>query len=325
MYMKWKDDKSKALTLWLKELQMDEADIAEILAKNECYGSQVAPLAEGYMNGRTVCALQSFTDEECTRARDEALLWLGNAQKLAQSQEDDYMLQLLFWLHCIPYLEQDFRRAGIGRDILVNSLMDLTYKTRECRKKFGCCGVATQRYYRLCCMGLFGLGRLQFNPLVNDKETYHFGAYVLNPGDRIYGCHIPSSGKLMPELCMDSLERAYNFFKKDIKGDILPVRCSSWLLYPPYADKVFPDGSNLKAFAQMFDIVSATSIPEDSYVLQTVFGKTSLTDLDNFPQETGLQKSFVSYLKSGGDFGRGYGILLYDGVKKEIVNTHTGV
>ena len=305
------------LTQWLEEMKMDQADVAEILAKNECYGSQIAPLAEAYMGGS---ALQSYSGEALKAAKDEAMSWLGKAQQLAQSEEEDRMLQLLFWLHCIPYLEQEYCRMGISREILVNSMMDLTYKTRECRKKFGCCGVATQRFFAFFRMYLFGLGRLQFNRLEYEKETYRFGDYVLNPGDRIYACHIPSSGKLTPELCMESLDRAYNFFKTEIKGDILPVRCSSWLLYPPYAEKVFPDGSNLKAFSQMFDIISATPIPEDSYVLQTVFGMTDLADLHNFPQKTGLQKNLASYLKSGGDFGKGYGILLYDGKKKEIIN-----
>ena len=307
------------LTQWLKELQMDEADVAEILAKNACYGSRIAPLAEAYMNGNPV---QSYSEEALKAAKAEALAWLGKAQQLGQTEEEDYMLQLLFWLHCIPYLEQEYRRMGISREILVNSMMDLTYKTRECRKKFGCCGITTQRYYLFFRMGMFGLGRLQFNRLEYEKETYRFGDYVLNPGDRVYACHIPSSGKLTPELCMDSLDRAYNFFKKEINGDILPVRCSSWLLYPPYAEKVFPEGSNLKSFAQLFDIVSSTQIPEDSYVLQTVFGNPKLADLDSFPQETGLQRNLAAYLKSGGGFGKSYGILLYDGVKKEIINTH---
>ena len=293
--------------------------MAEILAKNECYGSHIAPLAQRYMNSEEG-VLNSFADQDLKKAKEVALSWLGKAQQLAQSEEEDRMLQLLFWLHCIPYLEQEYCRLGIGHDVLVNTMMDLTYKVRECRRDFGCCGVVTPRYYLFCRLGMFGLGRLQFNPLEYERETYRFGDFVLNPGDRIYGCHIPSSGKLLLQQCMDSLDRAYNFFKKELKGDILPVQCSSWLLYPPYVEKVFPAGSNLEAFAQLFDIVSSVSFPEGPGFLQMVFGKTDLADLDSFPQKTGLQKSVIPYLKAGGDFGRGYGILLYDGVKKEIIN-----
>ena len=307
------------LAEWLKELKMDAEDIAEILAKDAHYGRHIAPLAQRYMNSEEG-ALKSFADEDLKKAKEAALSWLSKARQLGQTEEEDYMLQLLFWLHCIPYLEQEYQRRGIGKEVLINSLMDLTYKTRECRKKLGCCGITTQRYYLFFRMGMFGLGRLQFNPLAYEKETYRFGNYTLNTGDRVYACHIPSSGKLTPELCMDSLDRAYNFFKGDIQGDILPVRCSSWLLYPPYVEKVFPEGSNMQAFAQMFDIVSSTGLPADLYVMQTVFGVPHLAEPDSLPQDTALQRNFVSYLKSGGDFGKAYGILLYDGVKKEIIN-----
>ena len=307
------------LAEWLKELKMDAEDIAEILAKDAQYGSHIAPLAQCYMNSEEG-VLNSFADQDLKKAKEVALLWLGKARQLAQTEEEDYMLQLLFWLHCIPYLEREYQHRGIGKDVLINSLMDLTYKTRECRQKFGCCGITTQRYYLFFHMGMFGLGRLQVNPVAYEKETYRFGDYTLNPGDRVYACHIPSSGKLTPELCMDSLDRAYNFFKKDIQGDILPVRCSSWLLYPPYAQKVYPEGANMKAFFQMFDILSSAGFESDSYVMQTVFGNRYGEPLDSLPQATALQRNFVSYLKSGGEFGTGYGILLYDGVKKEIIN-----
>lgn len=303
----------------LKELNMDEADIAEIRAKDAQYGSYIAPLAQCYMNSEEG-VLNSFADQNLKKAKEVALSWLSKARQLAQTEEEDYMLQLLFWLHCIPYLEREYQHRGIGKDVLINSLMDLTYKTRECRKKFGCCGITTQRYYLFFCMGMFGLGRLQFQPTVYDKNVYRFGDYTLNPGDRIYGCHIPSAGKLTPELCMDSLDRAYNFFKEALRGDILPVRCSSWLLYPPYEEHVFPAGSNMQAFARMFDILSSTGFPEDLYIMQTVFGVPGMADPDSLPQETALQRNLAAYLKSGGTFGSAYGILLYDGAKKEILN-----
>ena len=162
------------LAEWLKELQMDEADVAEILAKNECYGSQIAPLAEGYMNGGTVRVFQSFTEAEYREEKAVALEWLGKARQLAHTEAEDYMLQLLFWLHCIPHLEEVFRQLEIEKDVLENTMMDLTYKTRECRKKFGCCGITTQRYFIFCRVGMFGLGRLQFNPLTHEKGAYRF-------------------------------------------------------------------------------------------------------------------------------------------------------
>ena len=196
----------------------------------------------------------------------------------------------------------------------------LTYKVRECRKHYGYCGVVTPRFYQIFRCVLFGLGRLQYATLVYEEETYTSGGYALNSGDRVFACHIPSSGKLTPELCMESLDRAYQFFKNDLKDHILPVCCGSWLLYPPYTEKVFPEGSNTKAFSRMFDVISTNDWGENFAISQIVFGMPYGGDPEILPQNTSLQKNFVSYIRSGGSFGSGYGILLYDGIKKEIIN-----
>lgn len=303
----------------LSNLQFDAEDITEILAKNKVYGNDIAPLAENYMRGGREIALRAVTHEEQVAVKDTTLSFLEKAQMLAQTEKDIYMLQLLFWLHCIPYLEQDYLRLEIGKDVLVSSLMDLAYKNRECKKLNGCRGVNTYWFYLFFWCKMFGLGRLQYQTVVYEKEIYTSGDYVLKPGDRVYKCHIPSSGKLTPQLCMDSLDKAYNFFKDELKDNVLPVCCASWLLFPNYAEKVYPDGSNLKAFSQLFDVVSMTET-EKFTIAQIVFGMPYSADLDKLPQDTSLQRNFVSYIKSGGNFGMGYGILLYDGIKKEIIN-----
>lgn len=304
---------------WLSSLQFGAEDIAEILTKDKVYGNDVAPLAENYMRGGRDIVLRAVTHEEQVAVKDTTLSFLEKAQQLAQTENDKYMLQLLFWLHCIPYLEQDYLRLGIGKDVLIDSLTDLTYKNRECKKYNGCVGVNTYWFYLFFWCKMFGLGRLQYQTVVYEQEMYASGDYVLKPGDKVYKCHIPSSGKLTPRLCMDSLEKAYDFFKDDLKDGIMPVCCASWLLFPNYAEKVYPDGSNLKAFSQLFDVVSIAE-SEKFTISQIIFGKPYSDDLDKLPQDTSLQRNFVSYIKSGGNFGTGYGILLYDGIKKEIIN-----
>ena len=303
----------------LSNLQFDAEDITEIFAKDKVYGKDIAPLAENYMRGRRQNTLRAVTHEEQVAVKDTTLSFLEKAQMLAQTEKDIYMLQLLFWLHCIPYLEQDYLRLEIGKDVLVSSLMDLAYKNRECKKFNGCCGVNTYWFYLFFWCKMFGLGRLQYQTVVYEGEIYTSGDYVLKPGDRVYKCHIPSSGKLTPQLCMDSLDKAYAFFKDDLKDNVLPVYCGSWLLFPDYAEKVYADGSNLKAFSKLFDVVSTVET-EKFTIAQIVFGMPYSADLDKLPQDTSLRRNFVSYIKSGGAFGIGSGILLYDGVKKEIIN-----
>lgn len=305
---------------WLTTLQFDAEDITEILAKDKFYGKDIAPLAEAYMRGGREIALRHVTHEEQVAVKDLTLSFLEKAQQLAQIESDKYMLQLLFWLYCIPYLEQDYLRLGIGKNVLVNSLMDLTYKNRECKKYNGCCGVNTYWFYLFFWCKMFGLGRLQYQTVVYEQEKYISGDYVLNSGDKVYKCHIPSSGKLTSQLCMDSLDKAYEFFKEELKDGILPVYCTSWLLYPQYAEKVYADGSNLKAFSRMFDVISTVET-ENFTVSKIVFGVPYSAGIDKLPQDTSLQRNFVSYIKSGGSFGNGCGILLYNGVTKTIINS----
>lgn len=307
------------LTKWLQELQFDTADIAEILEKDDLYGKDISVLAENYMCGRQENVLGHVTQAEQVVVKEATLSYLEKAQQLAQTENDIYMLRLLFWLHCIPYLEQDYLRLGIEKEVLVDSLKDLVYKTRECKKYNDQCGVTTDWFYLFFWCKMFALGRLQYQTSVYEKEIYTYGDYVLSPGDSVFKCHIPSSGKLTPELCMESLDRAYRFFEKDLKDGILPVCCASWLLFPNYTEKVYGEGSNLKAFSQLFDVVSMIET-ESFNNAQTVFGMSNWDSLDELPQDTSLQRNFVSYIKSGGNFGRGYGILLYDGIKKEIIN-----
>ena len=104
---------------WLTTLQFDAEDITGILTKDKFYGKDIAPLAEAYMRGGREIALRHVTHEEQVVVKDLTLSFLEKAQQLAQIESDKYMLQLLFWLYCIPYLEQDYLRLGIGKNVLV--------------------------------------------------------------------------------------------------------------------------------------------------------------------------------------------------------------
>ena len=92
----------------------------------------------------------------------------------------------------------------------------------------------------------------------------------------------------------------------------MPVVCHSWLLYPPYLEEVFPEGSNLCRFAEMFRILFVDQVGDHFPDCWRVFGKMHQKDLKDFPADTRLRRSFLIYMQNGGDFGYGYGILLYD-------------
>ena len=97
--------------------------------------------------------------------------------------------------------------------------------------------------------------------------------------------------------------------------------CFSWLLYPGNKD-VMPADSNILKFQSMFEIVVEKEDPQPTYLW--LYGqKFKNADLmknkketgnygfiDKIPQKTSLQKSTVEYIKKGGKFGEGIGVII---------------
>ena len=71
----------------------------------------------------------------------------------------------------------------------------------------------------------------------------------------------------------------------------------------------------------MFDIIDTTStgnVFDDGW---RVFNKMYEGTTKDLPVDNSLRLRFVEYINSGGDFGYGYGIILYDGKQKKIINS----
>lgn len=304
----------------LNKIHLDEEDVNFILSKDSQYGEKILPIAQDYMRSGRGDRYDPYTQEQLIDQKAQAERFLALAEALDPTGEDKYTLQLLFWLHCVPFLQAVYQRNHIADDVLYDTLCDITYKVNECKKQRGVCGVCVPWFYLIFNFQLFAFGRLQYQTMKYERADYRFGDYTLNNGDVIYGCHIPSSGKLHPELCMDSLDRAYRFFKDQLRGDILPVGCDTWLLYPPYLEKVFAEGSNIKEFSKLFDITQTRCIGKNFSVCGSIFGKAYSGSTKDLPAKTTLQKQFIQYIDNDGDFGYGFGVLLYDGVQKKIIN-----
>ena len=198
-------------------------------------------------------------------------------------------------------------------------MKDFSYKAKECKTVYGICGLFVNWFFLFFELKEFSLGRLQYEvyPMGYD---YSYKNIQLKRGDRVYSCHIPSSGKLTYDMCMDSFQSAYEFFKTRLMGDIIPIVCCSWLLYKPFVDKVYPENSNIMHFAKLFDHIISDSAGNAFHDGWRVFGKEFDGTTEGLPADTALQRRFIKYINDGGDFGYGYGIILYDGKNKRIIN-----
>lgn len=311
---------SDMLTIdFLTKIGIPENDAVEILFYNQRYNDELSQLADEYLKTNDAPECVPYLSGMREKAHEKAKEYSHRAQNLFPECDNKYMLSLLFWIHCIPRLECIYEENNISLDIFLDSMKDFSYKINECKDVHGLCGVFVDWFFLFFDLKLFELGRLQYEVASFEGTNYTIGNYRLNKGDVVYSCHIPSGGKFTADDCMDSFAKAYEFFSEQLTDDILPVVCETWLFYPPYVEKIFPKGSNISNFIGMFDIISHTSTGKDFEDGWRIFHREYDGTTETLPKDTSLQRNFISYIEDGGDFGHGYGVLLYDGKNKMIL------
>ncbi|MBO5736277.1 MAG: DUF5596 domain-containing protein [Clostridia bacterium] len=223
--------------------------------------------------------------------------------------------RMVLCLYCSIPLYQEYPKRGLPESIYWETLQDLRYKLLECRAFYGEWGTFVPDWYRrfyIC--ERFALGRLQYEAVDFPGDSYK---NVLKQGDRVYSCHIPSSGALREEDVIESLKRAYNFYRSELKDGLLPVVCHSWLLYQPL-NEVFAESPNIVKFRKMFDVVLNDEDANNGDFWRVFYKEFSVENLQSAPTETKLQKRLKEYLLEGKTMGCGWGVLLFDGEK--IIN-----
>lgn len=216
-----------------------------------------------------------------------------------------YEIHMVFLLHCAKDLRQEYARRGLPDQLFLDTMSDLRYKLLECHRIYGQWGTFVLHWYR----GFFRLERFQLGRLQYEIRPWKGVNYEpwLREGENAYWCHIPSSGPCTPEAVLDSLKRAYEFYK--IQG-VFAVSCKSWMLYPPHFP-LFKPGGNLSRFQQFFKVFHQEE--RENVDLWRIFGVKENVDISRLPEETALQRSFASWLRQGNKMGCGAGILLFDG------------
>ncbi len=221
-----------------------------------------------------------------------------------------YTVDMIFLLSCMGRAKQAFDERGIDEDIYYDTMRDLTEKLKECKRLYGVWGTFVVWWYPgFLRAERFTLGRLQFETQPFPLEDYKG---IVKMGDTVYNFHVPSGSPLTYEAVIDSFRRAYKFFR--VEG-VMPIVFSSWLIYPPVAS-LFADGSNLRRFYELFDVVEGKEY-KDNNELWRVFYVPFSPDMDYsaLPENTSLQRSLKKFFLDGGVMGNGKGIILFDGEK----------
>ncbi len=232
------------------------------------------------------------------------------AEVAQKSGIERYTVDMVFVIYCFERAKTLFEQKRISEDIFLATVSDLAEKVGECHQVYGIWGTSVVWWYpEFLRARRFTLGRLQFEAQPFAHDSYRD---ILTRGDTVYNFHVPASGPLTYDSVIDSFKKAYKFF--GVEG-IMPIYFSSWLIYPPHAD-MFPSGSNLRRFYELFDIIDEKEYA-DNRELWRVFSIPFTPDMDyaSLPETTSLQRSFKRYLLDGKAMGGGKGIILFDGEK----------
>lgn len=141
--------------------------------------------------------------------------------------------------------------------------------------------------------------------------SFHRGAASLGDGVCGYalGVHIPGDGPLNADACDRSIAAAREFFARHYPEEpIAFFGCHSWLMDPQLAEYL-PARSNITRFQRRFRMLpfrpEVDHATADHIILSYVFGKATsepeipATLLDELPQETTLQRAYVTHLRDG--------------------------
>jgi hypothetical protein len=152
-------------------------------------------------------------------------------------------------------------------------------------------------------MSLYRLGRLVFEQSTFPQD-FSDDKTILHKGDHILMVHIPANEKLDMERCQKAYDMAEEFSERYFGFQSHAFCCCSWLLHSGLKN-LLPAESNIIKFQNEFTLIGEKTDREE--VLKWLFGKKH-EQLEEYPAITSLQKNVISYLKTGGELGTGFGI-----------------
>ena len=219
---------------------------------------------------------------------------------------EDPLVSLAAYLETLPDIRRYHQELGVSDEISWATLADLGQQLKVNRRTHGTFGLETHWWVTTYWTGaLYALGRLQF--LIHPVPDAHPVPGV-EPGEWVLGVHLPETGPLTPESVDDSIDQARAFFAEHFpQHPVKTLTLGSWLIDPYLLDHL-PQDSNMVRFGRRFTPYGEPRDSQDSAIFFT-FRSHDLGKLDEFPQDTALQRLIVERIKAGGTWQTAHGYL----------------
>lgn len=193
---------------------------------------------------------------------------------------------------------EQYEILGISEDIFMDTFRCFSRFIKEHKEAYGYYGFDRAHWVsRQLSLKLFRIGTLEYEMILHDE------APVLN-------IHIPSDATLDYDVLCESYEKATEFFATYFpEYATAKYMCKSWLLDPLFAKLLSPK-SKLVAFGQAF-LREEVEYGKTNYV-KWIF-KNQNRILEDYPEDTSLQRAVKAHLLAGGQVGEALGFLPSNG------------
>lgn len=197
--------------------------------------------------------------------------------------------------------------------ILYDTMLDFRVWTLHHRQNFGSWGLIwdAAAFIRCHLQGrVVRLGRLQCNtsyPLWKELSDPN-GCWTLEKGTQVINLHIPATGPMPVESCIDSMKQMREFFRVyRPEIDWQAFVCHSWLLDPQLQD-LLPESSNIVQFQKLGTIIEETDKVSDA-VFRVFGAKAAKEGIDSVPWTTSMQQTLGKFLSGGGVLHSGWMVI----------------
>lgn len=201
--------------------------------------------------------------------------------------------QLYVWvcLAAVPDAQRFHQERGIPSEVTHASVSHLGYEISAWRQV----------------SGQPGINASWMLPLILQGASYRLGRHAFDRYGNSLNVHVPAGESLAPVASQASFDWAREFFPRHFPEDAIETfDCHSWLLDDQWAEYL-PVTSNIIQFQRRFTVdPDEPGELGDNDILQFVFhresnGATPSAELlNNLPQDTTLQRAYVSHLRNGG-------------------------
>lgn len=222
------------------------------------------------------------------------------------------VLNLYIYLRLCERTLAIYRQRGIEDAVFYETAQDITLSCRYLVERTGVYGISVRPHRNwlrhFFNIEIFRFGRLQFE-LISSKWDVEIAGHQVHIGDTILSTHIPRYAKFSDALCEESYARAREFFKKHFGIKTCVFFCASWLLHPWLSEALTSDSSIVK-FQSKYTIIELREDPgEVGAMIRNIF-LSECDNIDDYPEDTSLQRIVKEKLRRGDPMGAAAGIRL---------------